>query len=99
MYTIYDFLSNYISYKMDIHKSLDKFIQKLGIPALQVFLGAYAQLLRISLAGARMPLSVLIISMLKFTWLCLAQHHTSWTKYIILWPLFWPLLAIKAKTN
>ena len=80
-----------------------KNIIKLEIPASRVFLGADAQLLGTSLAGARMPLTISLKSQLiEYTYVArlrLAQHCASGMEYTNLLPLFWPLLATKAKTD
>ena len=69
----------------------------LEIPASQVFLGANAQLLGTSLAGAFVLTHYL--NRINTAWLRLAQHSANGTKYTDLWPLFWPSLPSKAKID
>ena len=52
-------------------------------------------MLETSLAGARMPLSMCLISLLKEN-ICSLASPSSCTD---LCPLFWPLLATNAKTD
>ena len=64
------------------------------MPALQVFLGADAQLLGIILAGTRMPLTICLKSHLYLNIRSLdlpAKHRASGIEYTNLLPLFWPL--------
>ena len=73
-------------------------ISILEIPALWVFRGADAQLLGISLAGARITLSH-TLNLIYVAWLCLTQHRASGIEYTNKLLLFWPLLGTKAKTD
>ena len=50
---------------------------KLEIPASRVFLGADAKLLRVSRAGARMPLSICIESLFELNIHSLAKTDTA----------------------
>ena len=66
------------------------YMNRLEIPASQVFLGADTQLLGTSLAGARMPLVYILIHYLNCIYVAqlrLAQYHASGTKCTDLWPL------------
>ena len=73
---------------------------ELEIPASRVFLGADTQLLGTSLAGAK--ISICLKSLLKLNSLSSASPRSapsSWDQISDLWPLFWPPLPSKAKTD
>ena len=69
----------------------------LEIHASRVFLGANAQLLGTSLAGAFVLTHYL--NRINAARLRLAQHSANETKFTNLWPLFWPSLPSKAKID
>ena len=75
-------------------------LHTLEITASRVFLDADAQLLGTSLAGARMPLIISLKShLIAYTFALLNIVLSSGMEYTNLLPLFWPLLATKAKTE